>query len=80
MDDTESEVNSLTADDLVLLCDLFYLPFEHGSRGLRLLHDFHWLTMHAAGTLPRGAERAKPEVMFSLIGLVVLSLSPGVTL
>ncbi|XP_041985281.1 protein O-GlcNAcase isoform X2 [Aricia agestis] len=50
--------NSLTCDDLILLCDLFYLPFEHGSRGLRLLHDYHWLTTHAASILPRGN---KPE-------------------
>ncbi|XP_022123234.2 protein O-GlcNAcase [Pieris rapae] len=50
--------NQLTTDDLLLLCDLFYLPFEHGSRGLRMLHDFHWLTSHAASILPRGS---KPE-------------------
>ncbi|XP_045506517.1 protein O-GlcNAcase isoform X2 [Colias croceus] len=54
----EQSANALTADDLLLLCDLFYLPFEHGSRGLRLLHDFHWLTAHAASILPRGS---KPE-------------------
>ncbi|XP_072935838.1 protein O-GlcNAcase [Epargyreus clarus] len=52
------EANAITADDLVLLCDLFYLPFEHGSRGLRLMHDFNWLTTHAASILPRGN---KPE-------------------
>ncbi|XP_052752781.1 LOW QUALITY PROTEIN: uncharacterized protein LOC113514282 [Galleria mellonella] len=45
--------SSLCAEDLVLLCDAFYLPFEHGSRGLRLLHDFHWLACHAASVLPR---------------------------
>lgn len=48
------EENALTADDLMLLCDLFYLPFEHGSRGLRLMHDFHWLTTHAASILQKG--------------------------
>ncbi|CAB3257687.1 unnamed protein product [Arctia plantaginis] len=52
---------ALTADDLVLLCDLFYLPFEHGSRGLRLLHDYHWLTAHAASMLPRGAKTETSE-------------------
>ncbi|KAL0811252.1 hypothetical protein ABMA28_009678 [Loxostege sticticalis] len=52
------DANALIADDLLLLCDLFYLPFEHGSRGLRLLHDFNWLTTHAASMLPRGN---KPE-------------------
>ncbi|XP_063389386.1 protein O-GlcNAcase isoform X1 [Cydia fagiglandana] len=58
VEESSIDANALTEDDLVLLCDLFYLPFEHGSRGLRLLHDFHWLTGHAAGTLPRGN---KPE-------------------
>ncbi|XP_026323018.1 protein O-GlcNAcase isoform X2 [Hyposmocoma kahamanoa] len=52
------DANALTADDLLLLCDLFYLPFEHGSRGLRLLHDFNWLITHASSMLPRGN---KPE-------------------
>ncbi|CAH0721034.1 unnamed protein product, partial [Brenthis ino] len=56
--DEQIEINTLTADDLLLLCDLFYLPFEHGSRGLRMMHDFHWLNAHAASILPRGN---KPE-------------------
>lgn len=47
----------------MLLCDLFYLPFEHGSRGLRLMHDFHWLTTHAASILQKGN---KSEVNHSL--------------
>ncbi|XP_073963063.1 O-GlcNAcase [Choristoneura fumiferana] len=58
VEESSLDSNALTEDDLVLLCDLFYLPFEHGSRGLRMLHDFHWLTGHAAGMLPRGN---KPE-------------------
>ncbi|KAG6462439.1 protein O-GlcNAcase isoform X2 [Manduca sexta] len=54
LDSSESmESHALVAEDLVLLCDLFYLPFEHGSRGLRLLHDFNWLATHAATLLPR---------------------------
>ncbi|KAL4710813.1 hypothetical protein ACJJTC_010936 [Scirpophaga incertulas] len=61
VDETVEETTSnddLVADDLVLLCDLFYLPFEHGSRGLRMLHDFHWLTTHATSMLPH---KNKPE-------------------
>ncbi|XP_075986508.1 O-GlcNAcase isoform X2 [Anticarsia gemmatalis] len=57
-EDSSIDTNCLVADDLLLLCDLFYLPFEHGSRGLRMLHDFNWLTTHAASMLPRGS---KPE-------------------
>lgn len=38
----------ITVDDLLLLCDLFYLPFEHGSKALRLLNEFHWLKSNAS--------------------------------
>ncbi|KAH8264228.1 hypothetical protein KR038_004797 [Drosophila bunnanda] len=37
----------ITGEDLGLLCDLFYLPFEHGSRGLKLLSEFNWLKGNA---------------------------------
>jgi protein O-GlcNAcase/histone acetyltransferase len=68
-DDPESEPEktpeeeSLTVDDLHLLCDLFYLPFEHGSQGLQILNEFHWLKTNShivAGITSR--DRDKPEV------------------
>ncbi|XP_054273322.1 protein O-GlcNAcase isoform X2 [Macrosteles quadrilineatus] len=37
----------LTLEDLALLCDLFYLPFEHGSQGVQLLQEFNWLKSNA---------------------------------
>ncbi|XP_074640311.1 protein O-GlcNAcase-like isoform X2 [Tubulanus polymorphus] len=37
----------LTADDVLLLVDLFYLPYEHGPRAVQLLNDFHWLKTNA---------------------------------
>lgn len=37
----------LTAEDLLLLCDLFYLPFEHGAKALHLLNEFQWLKSNA---------------------------------
>ncbi|XP_048522776.1 protein O-GlcNAcase-like isoform X2 [Dendroctonus ponderosae] len=43
-DRKESE---LTYEDLALLCDLFYLPFEHGAQGLQLLQEFQWLKSNA---------------------------------
>ncbi|XP_055592183.1 protein O-GlcNAcase [Uranotaenia lowii] len=49
----------ITATDLTLLCDLFYLPFEHGSRALQLLTDFHWLRMHANVLCSRGRRANK---------------------
>ena len=33
----------LTNNDVLTLCDLFYLPFEHGPRAVRLLRRLHWL-------------------------------------
>ncbi|XP_076367728.1 O-GlcNAcase isoform X1 [Tachypleus tridentatus] len=42
-EDSEALSKQLTLDDISLLVDLFYLPFEHGSQGLHLLQEFHWL-------------------------------------
>ncbi|KAH8306245.1 hypothetical protein KR018_005071 [Drosophila ironensis] len=39
--------SKITIEDLSLLCDLFYLPFEHGSRGVKLLVEFNWLKANA---------------------------------
>ena len=36
----------LTHEDITLLVELFYLPFEHGSTGVRLLNEFNWLKMN----------------------------------
>ena len=33
----------LTDDNLILLTDLFCLPYEHGHGGNRLLQEFTWL-------------------------------------
>ncbi|KAJ3642974.1 hypothetical protein Zmor_025718 [Zophobas morio] len=43
----ERKENELTFEDLALLCDLFYLPFEHGGQGLQLLQEFNWLKSNA---------------------------------
>ncbi|XP_076624011.1 O-GlcNAcase isoform X1 [Colletes latitarsis] len=37
----------LRQEDLSLLCDLFYLPFEHGGQGIQLLQEFNWLKSNA---------------------------------
>ncbi|XP_036323553.1 protein O-GlcNAcase [Rhagoletis pomonella] len=44
----------ITVEDLYLLCDLFYLPFEHGSRGFKLLNEFNWLKANAGVLLGNG--------------------------
>ncbi|XP_041912101.1 protein O-GlcNAcase [Alosa sapidissima] len=33
----------LTLDDLILLSDLFYLPYQHGPTALNMLQELHWL-------------------------------------
>ena len=43
---TISEQNKLTIEDLSLLVDLFFLPFEHGPQGIMLLTEFQWLKNH----------------------------------
>ncbi|UXI20010.1 Exportin-7 [Sarcoptes scabiei] len=41
--DDEAKINMLTYEDIALLVDLFYLPFEHGAQGVQILQEFHWL-------------------------------------
>nr|CAG4638272.1 EOG090X01OH [Cyclestheria hislopi] len=43
----DEEEYQLTMEDLYLLSDLFYLPFEHGPQGMQLLQEFSWLKAHA---------------------------------
>lgn len=37
----------ITVEDVAILVDLFYLPFEHGPAGLQLMQDFQWLKMNS---------------------------------
>lgn len=39
--------NEFTYEEVSFFVDLFYLPFEHGSSGLTLLSEFHWLINNA---------------------------------
>jgi len=43
----DEEDYQLGLDDLLLLCDVFYLPFKHGSQGMQLLEEFSWLKVNA---------------------------------
>ena len=42
-------VNALdiSIDDLAVIADLFYLPFEHGAVGRYLADEYEWLRGHA---------------------------------
>jgi protein O-GlcNAcase/histone acetyltransferase len=46
----------LTVTDLELICDLFYLPCEHGPQALHVLTEFYWLKTHAGCMRPDGEE------------------------
>lgn len=56
----------ITIEDLTLLCDLFYLPFEHGSKGIQILNEFYWLKSNAIILVSQkkhlDISSAKPEV------------------
>lgn len=34
---------ALTLEDLTLLAELFYLPYEHGPKAVQMLKEFNWL-------------------------------------
>ncbi|XP_069467725.1 protein O-GlcNAcase [Ambystoma mexicanum] len=38
----------VTLDDLQLLADLFYLPYEHGPKGAQMLKEFQWLRANSS--------------------------------
>uniref|UniRef100_A0A8C4WYV4 protein O-GlcNAcase n=1 Tax=Eptatretus burgeri TaxID=7764 RepID=A0A8C4WYV4_EPTBU len=40
-------IEPVTMEDLGLLADLFYLPYEHGPRAVQLLRNFHWLKVNS---------------------------------
>ncbi|XP_045473462.1 protein O-GlcNAcase isoform X1 [Harmonia axyridis] len=60
----EKKYGELSMDDLTLLCDLFYLPFEHGGQGLVLLQEFNWLKSNANLVMEQyqRANRETPEI------------------
>lgn len=52
----------LTLDDLKLLSDLFYLPYEHGATARTMLQELDWLKNHSTAAF---AESDK--VMWSVL-------------
>lgn len=63
-DDEKFGNQTITYDDILLLCDLFYLPFEHGKQGLQLLNEFQWLKTNASllSGCKKGAMSDNPDV------------------
>lgn len=69
------DIRDLTEEDLLLLCDLFYLPFEHGPQSVQFLTEFNWLKSNAhlvscenlKVLKKNNSTESKPEVIMLLI-------------
>ena len=53
------------ARDLMVLCQLFFLPADHGAVGLQLLEDFFWLKRNANSMIPPGTPGGLVRLDFS---------------
>lgn len=40
-------ITPLSVEDLLLLVDLFYLPYNHGQKAMQIIADFKWLKFNA---------------------------------
>ncbi|XP_022094369.1 protein O-GlcNAcase-like isoform X2 [Acanthaster planci] len=41
------KLERITVEDVLLLVELFYLPYEHGKKAVKMLEEIHWLKMNA---------------------------------
>jgi len=46
-DNSQGKDVPLSESDVGIIVDLFYLPYEHGSKAVILLNEFHWLKTNA---------------------------------
>jgi len=63
--DSEVSTSSVAVDDVMTIVDMFYLPFEHGPRAIRLLSDFFDIKLQAADSV---ADRAVPDSSDEILG------------
>lgn len=59
----------LTLNDLRLLSDLFYLPYEHGLTSRSMLQELDWLKNHSLSA-PADTEQVALCCVFSCMCLV----------
>ena len=50
----------LSLEDLTLLAELFYLPYEYGPKALHMLKEFNWLRANSS-TVSVNCEGKEPE-------------------
>ncbi|KAJ3610955.1 hypothetical protein NHX12_023045 [Muraenolepis orangiensis] len=53
-------VDPLSLDDLSLLAELFYLPYEHGPKAVQMLKEFNWLRANSSA-VSVNCEGTEPE-------------------
>ncbi|KAG9341049.1 hypothetical protein JZ751_019803 [Albula glossodonta] len=51
---------ALSLDDLTLLAELFYLPYEHGPKAVQMLKEFNWLRANSS-TVSVNSKGKDPE-------------------
>lgn len=76
------DIRDLTEEDLLLMCDLFYLPFEHGPQSVQYLTEFNWLKSNAylvsnenlRKSKKKDSNDSKPEVRILFILLNTIKI------
>ena len=51
----------VVSEDVHLLVDLFYMPFEHGSKSMQLLNELQWLKLNCSCLVDAKAKDATEE-------------------
>ena len=60
-------VEPLSLDDLSLLAELFYLPYEHGPKAVQMLKEFNWLRANSS-TVSINCKGTEPEKVGPSLG------------
>ena len=59
MAEDKSKCMALTAENLLLLTEMFCLPYEHGENGNKLLGEFEWLLENVADIFEQPPSKEK---------------------
>ncbi|KAI7805592.1 putative bifunctional protein NCOAT [Triplophysa rosa] len=55
-------VEPVTLEDLTLLAELFYLPYEHGPKAVQMLKEFNWLRANSSFVSINSTEKDPEKV------------------
>lgn len=64
-------VEPVTLEDLQLLADLFYLPYEHGPKGAQMLREFQWLRANSSVVSVNCKGKDAEKVSANLVSLIL---------